>query len=183
MKACSKQLSSTQSLCSSRPSANGRKSDYPRGDFDSLVTEQVEIVASRAGERSVTHHSERIREAIREIMPDLVRTYCEANEFRYASTTLGARQPVRGEVPTGDRTEVEVKRTNRQRAVDAYIQEVLQKKNKRITRTEFWKAAGDKTRTEFERWESYWYENRGRKGNEAAHVRFTAILKEKPHLK
>ena len=72
------------------------------------------------------------------------------------------------------------KRTDRQKAVDAYIEEVSKKK--RITRTDIWKSARYKTRTEFERWESYWYEKHGRKPNKTADERFTGILTEKPHL-
>jgi hypothetical protein len=72
---------------------------------------------------------------------------------------------------------------DRRALVDAYIEEVFQKTGNRITRTDIWKATGDKSRTEFERWESYWYEKRSRKTNEAANRRFTRILTEKPHLK
>lgn len=63
-------------------------------------------------------------------------------------------------------------------AVDAYIEEVG-KAGKRITRTDIWKKAGYKTRTEFERWER----NDPNRPNKAAHENFTRILSEKPHLK
>jgi hypothetical protein len=71
--------------------------------------------------------------------------------------------------------------SERRAAVDAYIDEVLRDTGKRITRTAIWKKAGDKTRTEFERWESCWYENHGRKMNKAANRRFNRILTDKPH--
>ena|ERR1019366_5918373 len=74
-------------------------------------------------------------------------------------------------------------RAERRAAVDAYIREVLTTTGKVITRTHIWKKAGDKSRAEFERWESHWYEKRGRKPNRAANRRFTRILAEKPHLK
>ncbi len=74
-------------------------------------------------------------------------------------------------------------RTDRRKAVDAYIEEVLRGTGKRITRTAIWTATGDKKRTEFERWESYWYEKCHRKPNSAANRRFTAFLAERPHLK
>jgi hypothetical protein len=72
--------------------------------------------------------------------------------------------------------------SDRRAAVDAYIEEVLSVKGKRITRKEFWQKAGDQTRTEFERWETGWYEKRGKKMNRAADQRFRRILREKPHL-
>jgi hypothetical protein len=74
-------------------------------------------------------------------------------------------------------------RADRRAAVDAYINEVLTTTGKVITRTHIWKKAGDKSRAEFERWESHWYEKHGRKPNRAADRRFTRILSEKPHLK
>ena len=73
--------------------------------------------------------------------------------------------------------------TDRRAAVEAYIDEVFATTGKRITRTDIWKKAGDKSRAEFERWESHWYEKHGRKPNKAANRRFTRILTEKPHLK
>ncbi len=42
---------------------------------------------------------------------------------------------------------------DRRAAVDAYIEEILERTGKRITRTDIWKLAGYKSRTEFERWE------------------------------
>jgi hypothetical protein len=50
---------------------------------------------------------------------------------------------------------------------------------KRITRTDIWKSARYKNRTEFERWER----QDARRPNRAAHERFTQILNEKPDLK
>jgi hypothetical protein len=74
---------------------------------------------------------------------------------------------------------------DRRALVEAYIEEVFQKKWKRITRTEIWKKTRYKTRAEFERWESYWYEKkRGGKTNKSADTQFRRILTiEKPHLK
>jgi hypothetical protein len=72
--------------------------------------------------------------------------------------------------------------TDRRKVVDAYIEEVRQKTGNTITRTDIWKKAGDKTRAEFERWESLWYEKHGKKPNKAADRRFTRVLREKPHL-
>lgn len=66
----------------------------------------------------------------------------------------------------------------RRAAVDTYIAEVLKQTGKRITRTEIWKHARYKTRTQFERWE------RGdQRATKTAHELFTRILAEKPHLK
>jgi hypothetical protein len=66
----------------------------------------------------------------------------------------------------------------RRKAVEAYIDEVLEKTGKRITRTDIWKSAHYKTRTEFERWQ-----RNDQKATRAANERFTRLLKEKPHLK
>jgi hypothetical protein len=68
---------------------------------------------------------------------------------------------------------------DRRAAVDAYIDEVLRLTGKRITRTDIWKFARYKSRTEFERWER----NDAKRPNKAAHERFTRILTEKPHLR
>jgi hypothetical protein len=73
--------------------------------------------------------------------------------------------------------------TDRRKAVDAYIEEVFSRTGKRITRTEIWKSLRYKSRAEFERWESRWYEKVGKKPNATANRRFTNFLTEKPHLK
>jgi hypothetical protein len=60
---------------------------------------------------------------------------------------------------------------DRRAAVDSYIQGVLQQTGQKITRTDIWKSAGYKTRTEFERWQ------RGdSRTTKAAHRNFTRIL-------
>jgi hypothetical protein len=69
--------------------------------------------------------------------------------------------------------------TDRRAAVDAYIEEVFKQKGKRITRTDIWKSARYKSRTEFERWERNDLDH----SNKTAHERFARILAEKPHLK
>ena len=69
--------------------------------------------------------------------------------------------------------------TDRRAAVDAYIDEVFKKTGKRITRTDIWKAARYKSRTEFERWER----KDSKRPNKTAHQHFTRILSDKPHLK
>jgi hypothetical protein len=68
---------------------------------------------------------------------------------------------------------------SRRAAVDAYIEEVLNKTGKKITRTDIWKHARYKSRTEFERWER----NDAKNPNRTAHHRFTRVLSEKPHLR
>jgi hypothetical protein len=70
-------------------------------------------------------------------------------------------------------------KTDRRAAVDAYIDEVFKKTGRKVTRTDIWKTARYRTRTEFERWER----KDPRNPNRAAHERFTRILAEKPHLK
>ena len=66
----------------------------------------------------------------------------------------------------------------RRKAVQAYIDEVFEKTGKRITKTDFWKSARYKTRTDFERWQ-----RNDPKTSRTAHERFTRLLREKPHLK
>ena len=70
------------------------------------------------------------------------------------------------------------KAEERHAAVDAYIQEVLQKTNKRITRKDFWMRAGYKSPTDFERWQ-----RNDPRTTKAAEVNFDRVLREKPHLK
>jgi hypothetical protein len=77
-----------------------------------------------------------------------------------------------GEASAGGKT------TDRRAAVDTYIEEVFSQKGKRITRTDIWKSARYKSRTEFERWERH-----DRRATKTANERFTRILTEKPHLK
>ena len=69
--------------------------------------------------------------------------------------------------------------SERRAAVDAYIAEVLSRTGRQITRTDFWVAAGYKSRSEFERWER----NDPKRPNKAAHKAFSRVLSEKPHLK
>ncbi len=67
---------------------------------------------------------------------------------------------------------------DRRKAVDAYIDEVFSRTGKSITRTDIWKSARYKSRTDFERWE-----RNDRRATKTAGQRFTRILSEKPHLK
>ena len=62
--------------------------------------------------------------------------------------------------------------------VDVYIAEVLRVKKKCITRTDFWKTAGYREATAFERWQR----NDPRTSKRADRA-FRRILAEKPHLK
>ena len=62
--------------------------------------------------------------------------------------------------------------------MDAYIEEVFLKTGKRITRTDIWKSARYKDRTDFERWQ-----RDDPRSTKAANERFTRLLNEKPHLK
>ena len=69
--------------------------------------------------------------------------------------------------------------TGRRKEIDEYITEVHRKTGRRITRTEIWKTAGYKSRTEFERWERA----DPNRPNKAADTAFTRLLREKPHLR
>jgi hypothetical protein len=66
----------------------------------------------------------------------------------------------------------------RQAAVQAYRNEVLQKTGRRITKKDIWSAAGYTARTEFERWE-----RNDPRATQAAHQNFMRVLTKKPHLK
>ena len=86
---------------------------------------------------------------------------------------------------TADRDEVAspsgppaVPTTSNRAAVDAYIEEVLAATGQRINRRMFWKAAGYKHPTDFERWQ------RGdKRTTKTARVNFERVLRTKPHLK
>jgi hypothetical protein len=67
---------------------------------------------------------------------------------------------------------------DRHAMVDAYLAEVLDRTGKRITRKDFWKAAGYSNATEFERWQ-----RDDPKANISAGQNFKRILETKPHLK
>jgi hypothetical protein len=64
------------------------------------------------------------------------------------------------------------------KAVEDYLDEVLEKTGKRITKTAFWKSAHYKTRSEFERWQ-----RNDPRCTRTARERFARLLREKPHLK
>ena len=66
----------------------------------------------------------------------------------------------------------------RRASVNAYIDEVWQKKGMKITRTDIWKRAKYRNATEFERWQ-----RNDPKTTNAARQAFSGILKNKPHLK
>jgi hypothetical protein len=147
-------------------------------DIDQIMRNELDDAASSYG--------------LTTIQRDLL--WRELGLFRYSSEQAGdSGEPKRGDgiAPKAEDAppaqEVAVPNalncSERRAAVDAYINEVLRETRRRITRTEIWKQAGDKTRTEFERWESCRYEKQGKKANRAAHERFMRILTEKPHLK
>jgi hypothetical protein len=66
----------------------------------------------------------------------------------------------------------------RRAAIEAYRKEVFERTGKTITKTDIWKKARYKTRSEFERWQ-----RNDPKATKTAHQRFTLLLTEKPHLK
>ena len=71
-------------------------------------------------------------------------------------------------------------KNERKAAVEAYIREVFENTQppRKITKTDFWKQAGYKTRTEFEKWQRY-----DKACTKAAEANFSRILRDKPHLK
>jgi hypothetical protein len=65
----------------------------------------------------------------------------------------------------------------RRKAVDDYINLVLDRTKQRITRTDIWKAAGHREATQFERWQ-----RADPHTTKSAERSFSRILREKPHL-
>jgi len=65
----------------------------------------------------------------------------------------------------------------RRAAVDAYLQEVLDKTGEKLTRKSIWMKAGYKNRSEFERWE-----RADSRATKTAHNTFVRVLTDKPHL-
>ena len=66
----------------------------------------------------------------------------------------------------------------RKAAVDAYIDEVFERKGIRIRRVDIWQAAKYKDPTEFQRWQ-----RKDSRTTPAAEQAFRRILSQKPHLK
>jgi hypothetical protein len=89
------------------------------------------------------------------------------------------RRKIRHIVRLAPGKELQRKSEDRRAMVDAYIEEVRNKRSKRITRKDIWARAGYKSRTEFERWER----QDPKHPNKAADENFARILREKPHLK
>ena len=94
-----------------------------------------------------------------------------ANAGRRAHWMAKALQTVHPP-PKGD------EHNDRRARVDAYIEEVLKRTGKKISRADIWRRAGYKFRTEFERWQ-----RNDPKCTKSADVNFRRILSEKPHLK
>ena len=69
------------------------------------------------------------------------------------------------------------KKVNKAR-VDAYIREVFDATGRKLTRKDFWQAAGYKHRTEFQRWQA-----NSESSTRAARENFERVLRTKPHLK
>lgn len=103
---------------------------------------------------------------------------CCALALRKRAATLEASEGESPRLPVVAPKGANGNGADRRALVDAYIAEVFEKTGKRITRTDIWKHARYRSRTEFERWE------RGdHRATKTAHERFTGILTEKPHLK
>ncbi len=130
------------------------------------------------GSRSVHRWHERAcGPAVEKALASLVHEWTKrarADELKRLERGGKAKRP--GEALSGDAPANN--RPGRRKAVDAYIEEVFSRTGKRITRTDVWKAARYRTRTEFERWE-----RNDRRATRTAHERFTRILSERPHLK
>jgi hypothetical protein len=131
--------------------------------------------------RDLTQAFQRVGDDLRQLLPNLPPasgppepTEATGAEITRAEPTNTAAGPAIHDANNG---------TDRRKAVDAYIKEVFIRTGKRITRTDIWKSVHYKSRAEFERWESRWYEKSGKKPNATANRLFTNLLTEKPHLK
>lgn len=144
----------------------------PRGKVEQILVEERRRKAAVSEGRAEYHRAVNVR--ISQLR--LVLGIQESEETPAYRATEAASNP--GELGGGEPTEREgtVKETRRA-AVNSYIQEVLAQTGKRITRTDIWKKAGYRSRTEFERWQ------RGdKRANKAADKNFNRILTDKPHL-
>jgi hypothetical protein len=93
------------------------------------------------------------------------------------ASTQDKRKPVSNDADTPAARNEKPTTSDRRAAVDAYLAEASTRSGKRVTRTDFWKAAGYRSRTEFERWQRC-----DARTTEAACRAFERILREKPHL-
>ena len=91
------------------------------------------------------------------------------------SNTIDPTQPESAAEGTCSRVDSAMTRKER---VLAYIAEVEKLTGQRITKTEIWRAAGYKSRTEFERWE-----RKDIRATSAADQNISRVLREKPHIK
>ncbi len=90
-------------------------------------------------------------------------------------------QVARGQFAPDDRPRTSISldsQEGRKAAVDAYIQEVLDETGLKITRKDIWEKVGYADASEFERWQRC-----DKRASRTAHERFTAVLREKPHLR
>jgi hypothetical protein len=177
------------------------------GTFDLLqnglvrrLAEDAAELFSMSGIPGVSNYHDEIRARLLETLPQMAERAKMVNRRRYLGDALipdgieqrkggfpkanqaGGTKP-RGGEPTCKEpgpavNEASNSGTDRRKAVDAYIEEVFDRMGKRITRTDIWKSARYKSRTEFERWE-----RNDHRATKTAHQRFTRILSEKPHLK
>jgi hypothetical protein len=100
-----------------------------------------------------------------------------------ANSEVNVDPAILGNAPSGKTGEGTSDISSRKLAVQTYIDEILNKTGRRITKKDIWSAAGYKSRAEFERWESGWYEKRGKNTNQSADKNIRRVLAEKPHLK
>jgi hypothetical protein len=112
------------------------------------------------------------------LLPEVRRSFEKSEEWRrHEAALLEVAEGLGSELPK-ESTPESIK-ASRTELVNAYIDEVFQRTGKRITRTDIWKSARYKSRTEFERWER----NDLERPNKSANARFTEILLKKPHMK
>jgi hypothetical protein len=156
---------------------------------DSVIKSRVELVVMRTRLKNAHDALRHLAMKIRKLKGEVANGYeIEARELQYQKAAAqGSSESQLLEGGIGGRRRGwtaaalgGIKRPlDRRSAVDAYIQEVLEKTGRKITRADFWRAAGYKTRTEFERWQRCDPKHK----NEAADKAFTRILTKKPHLK
>jgi hypothetical protein len=127
-------------------------------------------------------HLERVYSSFPEQQEDWEYHLCDdlIPHLRLEISRRGARTGTQPKAPaksSGQRAQAkddEDKSGSNRARVEAYIEEVLRKKGKRITKKDFWKVAGYGDRTEFLRWQRA----DSKHPNEAAKKTFERVLRE-----
>ena len=125
------------------------------GNVSAALCDSLALTAREQPERNVALRTDSVQQPMGSV--EWPRKFQTRDEF------------VKSKLPSASRSSL----------INRYIDEVLKRTGKKITRSDIWRCAGYKTRTEFEKWQR----NDPKKVNKSAADRFGRILSEKPHLK